>query len=66
MSVTGKKSRQQSPEKQTEYTLVYRNKSPNKVKAKINQKESVKKPKTETQAFIMDHLNMFDSEDDTQ
>lgn len=66
MSVTGKKSRQQSPEKQTEYTLVYENKSPNRVKAKLNPKESTRKPKTETPVFIMEHQNLFESDDDTE
>lgn len=66
MTVTGKKSRQQSPEKQTEYTLVYENKSPNRVKTKINPKESDRKPKTERPVFIMEHRNLFESDDDTE
>lgn len=65
MTVTGKKNRNR-PGKPTEYTLVYQNKSPNRMKSKINLKESDRKTKTETPVFIMEHQNLFESDDDTE
>lgn len=66
MTVTGEKKRKKRPEKPTDYTLVYQNKNPNRVKTKINPKESDRKPKTERPVFIMEHRNLFESDDDTE
>ena len=66
MTVTGKKNRKKKPKKPTEYTLVYQNKNPNRVKSKINPKESNRNPKAETPVFIMEHQNLFESDDDTE
>lgn len=63
MTVTGKKkdSRQeQTPEKKAEYTLVYQNQKPNRVKPKKQ-----KAPKPDPVFFVMEQRNLFESDDDT-
>ena len=62
MTVTGKKkSRQnQSPEKTAEYTLVFQNQQPNRVKPKRK-----KTPKTEPVSFVMQQRELFFMDDDT-
>ena len=63
MTITGKKEsgQKQTPEKKAEYTLVYENKKPNRVKPPKKKKT----PKPDPVYFVMEHSNLFDSDDDT-
>lgn len=69
MSVTGKKKRKRSGQKQSpekQYALVYLNKKPNRVKPKKEQTtKSPKTPKPDPVSFVMQHEYIYVTDDDT-